>query len=391
MSDSSWMRATPACRHSAVLAPFVTIQGCRSVVGRVLPVSAPDTQPRRRFLRIDADSGLSHHEPVWQVQAHAGEVRFCALSPTGEWLVTAGGDRAIKLWNVARREAEAFDGGTDPATAAAFTRDGRELLIGHGSGHVSRWNVETREKLWSDPGHSGAITQLAVSPDGQWFATSGRDRSVSLWKLTARTPQWSHSTVHPALSVAFSPDGRWLAVGTGERQQTATGAVRIHSVESGDTVAVLPEASDLAKSVAFSPDGAWLASRGSGGDLRLWDTPTWHPARRLPDSLAANRWLFVPSSSPLKNVAWTPRPIANQSGTDGRGVHPTVLQQATRDRIVAVDFIGIVKLWDSKLAAPPLRFRAHDGPINDVATSTHGESLFTVGRDGFLKQWNLDD
>ena len=261
------------------------------------------------------------------MQAHAGEVRCCALSPNGEWLVTAGGDRAIKLWNVSRREAEAFDGGTDPATAAAFTRDGRELLIGHGSGHVSRWNVETREKLSSDPGHSGAITQLAVSPDGHWFATSGRDRSVRRWKLAERTPQWSHSTVHPALSVSFSPDGRWLAVGTGERQQTATGAVRIHNVESGDTVAVLPEASDLAKSVAFSPDGAWLASRGSGGDLRLWDTPTWHPARRLPDSLAANRWLFVPS----------------------------------RDRIVAVDFIGIVKLWDSKLASPPLRRRFASG------------------------------
>ena len=33
-------------------------------------------------------------------------------------------------------------------------------------------------------------------------------------------------------------------------------------------------------------------------------------------------------NSPLKNVAWTPRPSENQLETDGRGVHPTVLQQA---------------------------------------------------------------
>ena len=37
--------------------------------------------------------------------------------------------------------------------------------------------------------------------------------------------------------------------------------------------------------------------------------------------------LATPSSL-LKNVAWTPRPSENQSETDGRGVHPTVLQQA---------------------------------------------------------------
>ena len=33
-------------------------------------------------------------------------------------------------------------------------------------------------------------------------------------------------------------------------------------------------------------------------------------------------------SSLLKNVALTPRPSENQLETDGRGVHPTVLQQA---------------------------------------------------------------
>ena len=37
-------------------------------------------------------------------------------------------------------------------------------------------------------------------------------------------------------------------------------------------------------------------------------------------------------NSLLKNVAWTPRPSENQLGTDGRGVHPTVLQLAVKRR-----------------------------------------------------------
>ena len=36
--------------------------------------------------------------------------------------------------------------------------------------------------------------------------------------------------------------------------------------------------------------------------------------------------LLTLMSSPLKTVAWTPRPSENQLETDGRGVHPTVLQ-----------------------------------------------------------------
>ena len=36
----------------------------------------------------------------------------------------------------------------------------------------------------------------------------------------------------------------------------------------------------------------------------------------------------IPPHRLLENVAWTPRPNENQLETDGRGVHPTVLQQA---------------------------------------------------------------
>ena len=34
------------------------------------------------------------------------------------------------------------------------------------------------------PGHIGEIWSLAVSPNGKWIASSGKDRSVRLWEKT---------------------------------------------------------------------------------------------------------------------------------------------------------------------------------------------------------------
>ena len=46
--------------------------------------------------------------------------------------------------------------------------------------------------------------------------------------------------------------------------------------------------------------------------------------------------MVTPPSSLLKNVAWTARPSENQLESDGRGVHPTVFQQAATASVAAV-------------------------------------------------------
>ena len=37
---------------------------------------------------------------------------------------------------------------------------------------------------YADAGHLGEVWSLAVSPNGKWLVTSGKDRSVRLWEKT---------------------------------------------------------------------------------------------------------------------------------------------------------------------------------------------------------------
>jgi WD40 repeat protein len=75
------------------------------------------------------------------VKAHLDEVLCLALSPDGRLGVSGGFDRTLRVWDAqSGAELEAIDlgGSADVPTAVAFTRDGRGLVVGFGSGTIAR-------------------------------------------------------------------------------------------------------------------------------------------------------------------------------------------------------------------------------------------------------------
>ncbi|KAL2816139.1 WD40-repeat-containing domain protein [Aspergillus granulosus] len=97
------------------------------------------------------------------------------------------------------------------------------------------WSAE----LQTLEGHSGLVTSVAFSPNGQLLASGSLDRTVRLWDTaTGGLKQTLEDTT------------------TGGLQQTLEG----HSL--------------WVTSVAFSPNGQLLASGSVDGTVRLWDTAT---------------------------------------------------------------------------------------------------------------------
>src|SRR5262245_26206779 len=87
---------------------------------------------------------------------------------------------ALAAWLPATAAAQpAYPGAV---TAAAFTPDGKTLVVAGADGNLRFLDAGVRELL-ALPAHDGGVSGLALSPDGKVLATAGGDRAVRLWDV----------------------------------------------------------------------------------------------------------------------------------------------------------------------------------------------------------------
>src|SRR5262249_40122374 len=102
-------------------------------------------------------------------------------------------------------------------TSVSFSPDGEYLASAGGGGARKVWENETREvfKTVKDA-HAEAVVSVAFHPGGRYVASAGLDRSVKVWDLTSgqevfAEPMDVHHKFGSARTVAFSHDGGHVA------------------------------------------------------------------------------------------------------------------------------------------------------------------------------------
>ena len=173
------------------------------------------------------------------------------------------------------------------------------------------WDPATGQQRAALTGHTGAVTAVAIAPDGTWLATGGDDGTVRIWD-PATGQQRAALTGHAGAvtAVAIAPDGTWLATGGDD------GTVRIWDPATGQQRAALTGHTGGVTAVAIAPDGTWLATGGDDGTVRIWDPATGAAARHphRPHRRGERRW-----RSPRTAPGWPP---AATTGRCGSGTRP---------------------------------------------------------------------
>jgi WD40 repeat protein len=271
--------------------------------------------------------------------------------------------------------------------------------------------------------HPNEIWTLAVSPDGRWLATGGRDCTVRLWRIATPMPPdpvlilgqvcREAGDTRYVSAVRFTPDGHWLAAADRagwlhlfnlqaqpmpEGQSTWTHSYQQHQEEidtlvaspaggwlatgsrddtirlwplledgvAGDPLLLAAHQGDV-NALAFDSQGARLASASNDDSVRIWAIPPLESYHRgqLVESYEVG-W----HNGNVLTVAFSPDGLWLASGADDRSAR-------------------LWRLTGDDDQSPALELLGHEGELRAVAFSPNGRWLVTAGMDKTARLWDL--
>src|SRR5262249_28399480 len=147
-----------------------------------------------------------------QLKGTPNALRTLSFSPDNRWLVAAGLDRKVHVWN-------------EQGTLAGVYEN-----------------------------HHGSAVALAISHDGR-VATSGSDRMVQVWNPASLEMIWEQSLApeNDAYWLVFSPNDQRLYVAS------HSGGITIFDAATGERLNRISGFDNVLDGLAISPDGRLLA------------------------------------------------------------------------------------------------------------------------------------
>jgi RNA polymerase sigma factor (sigma-70 family) len=141
-----------------------------------------------------------------------------AFSPDGRFLVTAAQEPGVRLWEAATGRIMMSLKLNDPVTHVAVGPDGKYLLLVDVKGTLHLADLPTGKLLRTFVGQPGRATSAAFSPDGKRLVVVGQDPVVRVWDVDSGIAAQLKQHQGRVRYLAFSPDGKTLATGADDRR-----------------------------------------------------------------------------------------------------------------------------------------------------------------------------
>ncbi|MGB7087101.1 MAG: hypothetical protein WBD47_16195, partial [Phormidesmis sp.] len=394
--------------------------------------------------------------PVKTLSGHLDRTTDITFAPDGQTLASTSADGTFRLWSLptGTLKYQVAQAATDSPTAqhqlnaVAFSADGKTLAVGDGSARIQLWRADDGLLLDTFLGHTGEVTSLSFSPDGQ-LASASTDATARLW--TIRPPSsladlgihsvsispaasdpylfatadfegkvilWQHQ---PGTGTGSSAEARTLSGHTGAVDAVAfnpagthlasagtDGQVILWRVADGTRLAVASAHTDRVTSVAFSADGKQLATGSADQTVRLWSTEgdrltpiatlSGHTDEVTSVSFHPTQPLLLSGSYDQTVRLWQ-IPKADQEGGKAtliqtldqpRAGVATVQFSPTGDRFAAGSWDAQLYLWQLRGQSPQLTatLGGHDGGVSALTFSADGQTLVSSSASGLVQLWN---
>ena len=251
------------------------------------------------------------------------------FSQDGTSVLSTSYDGTAILWklnwnNQLATPSKAFEM-SDPIIDGDFSSDGSMILLGLDTGAANLLKSDGT-LLKKFVGHSGPITTVAFSPNGNHILTASRDNTARLWSIEEGNIIRTFAAHTDDISAAaIAPDGHSILTGSYDN------TVRIWNANLEYDNQIIYGHNGGISTVAFSPDGNFILSASDDDTIRLWDAKTLVqgfidlPAQKLIDPSfvfsAQGRWLVAKGGSWNDNGGDSTVIIWEKNGSEYKPVH----------------------------------------------------------------------
>lgn len=182
--------------------------------------------------------------------------------------------------------------------AAAFSPNGKYVLVGDTDEPARLWNIENNEVVYSWqnlPEEAGTTTAVGFSGDGKVAATSEQD-TIVLWEVATGEPMLRLDFPVKIKSLALSLHGDYLLLALYDRTAVYFDVIenRVLKIFEHDGSAVNSPINQLINAVAISPSGKYGLTGGDDQTARLWNLETGEQIRSWKHKNSVNIVAFYP-------------------------------------------------------------------------------------------------
>jgi WD40 repeat protein len=246
------------------------------------------------------------------------------------------------------------------------------------------YGADEANRLW---GHRGIVVSVAFSPNGQWIATSGTDRTIKIWQpngtLLRTLPQ--STTIH---SVRFSPNSLSLAAAG------LDGNVYLWTVD-GKLLRTIKRHTAAVWRVVFSPDGQMIASASGDRTVKLWRRDG-SLIRTLKHKIAVWGVAFSPDGQTLasstvdgNHLLWRLNGTVITEFRDTKAAVWSIAFSRDGRTLVSGSADNKIRLWN--LSGKLLKtLDGHKAEVIGVAFSPNGQTIASASADKTIKLWRVD-